>query len=149
MLPGEIMNGQVLLVLRLLLAASLYAFLGAALWVLWRDLKRQAESVVSSQSPPISLLRDGQTSFTFNKPEVTIGRDLACDATLEDNTVSTEHARLSFHHNQWWLEDLQSTNGTFLNEERVTAPIVITTGDDLRCGQVVLNIRVGNNHSTL
>jgi pSer/pThr/pTyr-binding forkhead associated (FHA) protein len=149
MLPGEIMNGQVLLVLRLLLAASLYAFLGAALWVLWRDLRRQAESVVSSQSPPISLLRDGQTSFTFNKPEVTIGRDLACDATLEDSTVSTEHARLSFHHNQWWLEDLQSTNGTFLNEERVTAPIVITTGDDLRCGQVVLNIRVGNNTSTL
>jgi pSer/pThr/pTyr-binding forkhead associated (FHA) protein len=136
-------SGQVLLLMRILLAVCLYAFLGAALLILWRDLKRQAENVVAAQSPPIALLRDGQISFHFTKPEVTIGRDPACDATLEDKTVSNEHARLSFHHNQWWLEDLQSTNGTFLNEERVSAPTVVTTSDQVRCGQVVLNIRVG------
>jgi pSer/pThr/pTyr-binding forkhead associated (FHA) protein len=141
-------TGQTLLLLRILIAASLYAFVGTALLVLWRDLKRQAENVVAAQSPPITLLRDGQQGLHFTKPEITIGRDLACDATLEDKTVSNEHARLSFHHNQWWLEDLQSTNGTFLNEERVSAPTVVTTSDQIRCGQVVISIRVGRNPSS-
>jgi pSer/pThr/pTyr-binding forkhead associated (FHA) protein len=139
----ENVSGQTLLILRLLMAASLYAFLGVALLVLWRDLKRQAENVVAAQSPPITLVQDGQVSFHFTKPEVTIGRDPGCDATLEDKTVSNEHARLSFHHNQWWLEDMQSTNGTFLNEERVSAPTVVTTSDEVRCGQVVFSIQVG------
>jgi pSer/pThr/pTyr-binding forkhead associated (FHA) protein len=141
------MSGQVLLIVRILLAASLYAFLGMALLILWRDLKRQAENVIAAQSPPITLLREGQVSLHFTKPEITIGRDPTCDATLEDKTVSNEHARLSFHHNQWWLEDLQSTNGTFLNDERVSAPTVITTSDQIRCGQVVLSVQVGKNHS--
>jgi pSer/pThr/pTyr-binding forkhead associated (FHA) protein len=141
------MSGQVLLIVRILLAASLYVFLGMALLILWRDLKRQAENVIAAQSPPITLLREGQVSLHFTKPEITIGRDPTCDATLEDKTVSNEHARLSFHHNQWWLEDLQSTNGTFLNDERVSAPTVITTSDQIRCGQVVLSVQVGKNHS--
>lgn len=138
------MSGQVLLALRVLLAASLYTFLGAALLILWRDLKRQAEILAASQSPPLTLLaKEEQLTFHFTKPEVIIGRDPTCDASLTHKTVSTEHARLSYHHNQWWLEDLQSTNGTFLNEQAVSAPIVITTGDLLRCGQVVMSIRVG------
>jgi pSer/pThr/pTyr-binding forkhead associated (FHA) protein len=140
------MSGQLLLVLRILLAVSLYAFLGAALLILWRDLKRQAEILAASQSPPLTLLvKDEQMAFHFTKPEVIIGRDPTCDAALQDKTISTEHARLSYHHNQWWLEDLQSTNGTFLNEEPVSAPIVITTGDQLRCGQVIMSIRVGES----
>ncbi|MFO7624638.1 MAG: FHA domain-containing protein [Anaerolineales bacterium] len=140
------MSGQILLVLRILLAASLYAFLGAALLILWRDLKRQVEILAASQSPPLTLLvKNEQVTFHFTKPEVIIGRDPTCDAALQDKTISTEHARLSYHHNQWWVEDLQSTNGTFLNEEPVSAPIVITTGDLLRCGQVVMSIRLGEN----
>jgi pSer/pThr/pTyr-binding forkhead associated (FHA) protein len=140
------MSGQVLLALRILLAASLYIFLGLALVILWRDLKRQADILAASQSPPLSLLvKDGQKIFHFTKPEVTIGRDPTCDVILPDVTVSSEHTRLSYHHNQWWVEDLQSTNGTFLNEEPVSSSIVITTGDILRCGQVVLSIRVGES----
>jgi pSer/pThr/pTyr-binding forkhead associated (FHA) protein len=140
------MSGQVLLALRFLLAASLYTFLGAALLVLWRDLKRQAEILAASQSPPLTLVvKEEQVTFHFTKPEIILGRDPTCDATLVDKTVSTEHARLSYHHNQWWLEDLGSTNGTFLNEEPVTFPNVVTTGDLLRCGQVVLSIQVGDS----
>ena len=142
------MSGQVLLALRVLLAASLYVFIGAAMLVLWRDLKRQSELLVATQTPPITLLvRNGQVDYYFAKPEVIIGRDPTCDATLADSTVSSEHARLSYHHNQWWAEDLHSTNGTFLNEETVSAPIVITTGDTLRCGQVVVNIQIGKGKS--
>lgn len=141
------MSDQVLLALRVLLAASLYIFIGAAMLVLWRDFKRQAELLVATQTTPITLLvRNGQVDYYFNKPEILIGRDPTCDATLSDSTVSSEHARLSYHHNQWWVEDLRSTNGTFLNEETVSAPIVITTGDTLRCGQVVVSIQIGKSN---
>ncbi|MEW6406714.1 MAG: FHA domain-containing protein, partial [Chloroflexota bacterium] len=53
---------------------------------------------------------------------------------------STHHARLSFSRGQWWVEDLESTNGTLLNQELVTAPTVVTPGDQLRCGEATLTI---------
>jgi pSer/pThr/pTyr-binding forkhead associated (FHA) protein len=59
-----------------------------------------------------------------------------------DDTVSARHARLSYHHNQWWVEDLQSRNGTYLNDERVSVPTVIVSGDELRYGQVATLIEI-------
>ena len=43
---------------------------------------------------------------------------------------------------QWWLEDLKSTNGTFLNEEKLDTPTVIVTGDEIRCGQVPVRVQI-------
>jgi pSer/pThr/pTyr-binding forkhead associated (FHA) protein len=137
------MSGPIFLLLRVLIAAALFAFLGWALFTLWRDLKRQEEMLAVRQASPLTLiLEDTGQSFHFQKPLVRIGRDLSCDCCLEDKTVSTQHARLSFHHNQWWLEDLGSTNGTFLNQEAVTSPVVVTRGDQFRVGQVRLKIVV-------
>jgi pSer/pThr/pTyr-binding forkhead associated (FHA) protein len=79
----------------------------------------------------------------FSMREVLIGRDPACEMILDDPTVSNRHARLSYHHGQWWLEDLQSTNGTFLNNEPIAAPLVVTSGDVVRCGQVELTLIPG------
>jgi pSer/pThr/pTyr-binding forkhead associated (FHA) protein len=53
---------------------------------------------------------------------------------LDDKAVSALHARLSFHHGQWWAHDLGSRNGTRLNGQRLDAPTVLTTGDEIRCG---------------
>ncbi len=140
----QTMSGVVILVLRLLMAAALYSFLAWALLTLWRDLKRQNELLLARQSPPLTLLvQENGQAFSFDRPVVRIGRDLACDCCLDDKTVSTQHARLSFHHNQWWLEDLGSTNGTFLNQEPVTSPVVITQADQLRVGQVKMDIFIG------
>ena len=142
------MSGQILLVLRIALALSLYAFLGWALLTLWRDLKRQSEMLAARQAPPISLLRpaiDGSFEpFRFVAAEILVGRDPVCDLCLDDKTVSAEHARLAYHHNQWWVEDLRSRNGTYLNQEVISSPIVVTTGDELRFGQVVLVVQVGD-----
>ena len=124
---------------------ALYAFLAWALWTLWRDLKRQGELLMARQAPPLTLiLKESQDIYHFHHPIIRIGRDLACDFCLDDKTVSTQHARLSFHHSQWWLEDLNSTNGTFLNQEPVSVPVVVTEGDELRVGQVILNIVFGD-----
>ncbi len=140
------MSGIVVLVLRIILVLSLYGFLGWALYTLWIDMKQQGQ-MLAARTPAILLSsEDGSIAHRFTKPEVSIGRDPACDCPLEDKTVSTQHARLIYRQNQWWLEDLRSTNGTFLNQEQVSSPIVITTGDQLRCGHVVLNIEVGDNH---
>jgi pSer/pThr/pTyr-binding forkhead associated (FHA) protein len=134
------MSGIIFLIVRFLLAAALFAFLGYVLWSLWRDLKRQDEVLASRRLPPIVLsLADG-SRYRYSTPEVMIGRDPACELILDDPTVSISHARLSYHHGQWWLEDLHSTNGTFLNGEAVLTPLVVTAGDVVRCGQVEVTL---------
>ncbi|HZD55522.1 MAG TPA: FHA domain-containing protein [Anaerolineales bacterium] len=145
------MSGTVLLLLRLLLVGALYTFLGWALLTLWRDLKRQGEVLSSRQAPALTLLRRAGADLEtlhFTIPDVSIGRAPTSDLALEDNTVSAVHARLSFHHGQWWVEDLNSRNGTFLNDEPVSQPLVITSGDELRCGQVALTIGIGTEASS-
>ena len=137
------MSGIIFLILRLLLALALFAFLGYVLWTLWRDLGRQDEILESRRLPPMKVSFADGSQRLFSMREVLIGRDPLCEMVLDDPTVSNRHARLSYHHGQWWLEDLQSTNGTFLNNEPVLAPLVVTSGDVLRCGQVGLTLIPG------
>jgi pSer/pThr/pTyr-binding forkhead associated (FHA) protein len=137
------MSGIVFLSLRILLALALFAFLGYVLWTLWRDLKRQDEILASRRLPPLQVALADGSQRRFTTPEVVIGRDPACEIALEDPTVSNRHARLSYHHAQWWLEDLQSTNGTSLNGQAVSSPQVVTAGDVVRCGQVELRLAPG------
>ena len=132
------MTGVVVLMLRILLAVLLYAFLGWALYTLWRDLRQQAAVQAARQVPPVKLSFEGmEHGLSFSQLEVIIGRSSSCDILLEDKTVSGRHARLAYHHGQWWLEDLASTNGTFLNGEPVSTGVVLTHGDQIRCGQVM------------
>ncbi len=133
------MSGTILLALRLILAALLYLFLGWTLLVLWRDLTRQGRQAASRRAPPI-ILRGQDQSLRFNTQEVTIGRDPASSCILEDRTVSAHHARLFYRQGQWWIEDLRSTNGTYLNQEPVSTLLVLAHGDELRFGQVVMDI---------
>lgn len=142
------MSGIVLLILRILMAASLYAFLGLALYLLWRDLQQQSKLSISYQPPTLTLIRNTDEEpvpYRFTVPEIIIGRDPACDFVLEDSTVSAQHSHLSFRQGHWWIEDLRSTNGTYLNNEPISASLVITSGDEIRFGQVILTILIGEN----
>lgn len=139
------MTGTVLLILRILLAIALYTFLLRALYTIWRDLSAQASQISARQVPVLRVsfrAADAEQVREFHVPEVIIGRDPACELALQNDTVSSRHARLSYHHNQWWLEDLQSTNGTFLNDERVYTPVVIISGDEVRCGKESLLVEI-------
>ena len=140
------MSAILLLILRILMAAILYGFLGLAIYTLLRDLKQQGNLLAARQPPPLSLTslaENDATPIRFTKPEVILGREPTCDFHLDDQTISSQHARLSYHHLQWWLEDLASTNGTYLNNEAVTTPVVITHGDELRLGQLAIKIEIG------
>lgn len=138
------MSGEIILALRIALTATLYIFTGLALWTLWRDLNRQSKQLMAPQAPPLTLVypqENGQPrSERFTIASLTVGRDPASEVHLEDKTISAHHARLSYHHGQWWVEDLNSTNGTYLNQEPVVAPMVLTAGDLLRFGQVELQV---------
>lgn len=143
---APLLNAQFLLVLRLALVISLYAFLCVAIFILWQDLKKQSRLLASRQTPQLTLVHktsEGQQTLRFSIPEILIGRDLACDCTLDDSTISAQHARFSFHHNQWWIEDMGSRNGTYLNHQLVISPLVVTSRDEVRLGQVHLTVIIG------
>lgn len=143
------MSGTIVLALRLVTALALFGFLGWALFFLFREVQRQSFSLANRRIPGISLTirqEAGTSSLKyFVQPEIILGRDPGCDIPLIDDTVSTRHAQLTYHHNQWWLEDLASTNGTILNGTLVGMPTVITSGDEIKCGVTRLIVSLSEN----
>lgn len=145
------MSAIVLLAIRILLAALLYAFLGLIVYTQLRELKQQGILLAARQPPPLSLTNlaeENASSQRYSRPVIIMGREQGCDFRLDDQAVSSQHARLSFRQQQWWLEDMASTNGTFLNGEEVTAPVVITDGDEVRLGHKGVRIEIGQNKHT-
>jgi pSer/pThr/pTyr-binding forkhead associated (FHA) protein len=142
----EAFSAVVLLALRLLMVLALYAFLGWAFFTLWRDLKSQAQTTTNQKVPGLQVTLPGVDEASqvlrFTAPDITIGRHPSCEWMLADETVSSRHARLSYHHEQWWVEDLDSRNGTFLNSASLTAPAVLTNNDQVRCGEVSFTVQL-------
>lgn len=140
------MIATLVLLLRLVLAIALYAFLGWTLWNLLREFKQQSDKLATQKKPGITLSinpdQGTESKRQFSQPEVMIGRDTQCDVSIMDEALSAHHARLTHHHGQWWLEDLNSTNGTFLNREKLTTAAVVITGDHFKCGNTVFGIQV-------
>ena len=129
------------------MAVSLYAFLVWALYTLWNELRMSQHMLNSKKIPTLSvqlLEIEPESVHLYNLSQLMIGRDPTCDVCLPNELVSAQHARLSYHHNQWWVEDLQSTNGTYLNDERVYTPTVLISGDELRCGKINMKISFGD-----
>ncbi len=139
------MSAIIVLILRFLLAAALYAFLAWALITLWRELRAQARLASERRVPPLSVFvscAGGDFRQQIAAPDIFAGRDPSCDLVIPDETVSSRHARFSYHDRQWWVEDLRSTNGTLLNKEPVTTPTVIISGDEVACGGSLIRINI-------
>lgn len=140
------MTATLILVLRIGLAVILYYFLWRVFQTLRQDLIQHGMALSSQKKPSIHIhvkTKDGQENrFNFWQTEVLIGRGSKCDISLKDDALSATHARLSFHHAQWWLEDLDSTNGTFLNNDQITTPTVIISDDQFKCGNAILTLRI-------
>jgi pSer/pThr/pTyr-binding forkhead associated (FHA) protein len=138
-------SGQILLLLRFFMFVALYVFLGWTVYSLWRTLRSQSQMMISKKPGKIVLYdrRDPPAhEYAFESVSIIIGRDPASELLLEDATVSARHARLSFRQGYWWAEDLSSRNGTFLNGEVISTPVVLATGDVLQFGQVEMDIEV-------
>ncbi len=81
------------------------------------------------------------TSFPLPPHATEIGRDETADISLQDPEMSRRHVRISWQDGGYILEDLNSTNGTFLNDTRVTAAQRLSPGDKIRMGQYVLEFQ--------
>jgi pSer/pThr/pTyr-binding forkhead associated (FHA) protein len=71
---------------------------------------------------------------------IMIGRGADCQLILDDDYVSTRHARVVSTPNGIYVEDLGSTNGTYVNGQRITAPTTITLADAVRIGKTMLRL---------
>jgi hypothetical protein len=81
------------------------------------------------------------TTIALGQAPILIGRAPECTLVLEDDYASGRHARLSLQHGTWMVEDLGSTNGTFLGRNRVQDPVPIAPGAPVRIGRTVLELR--------
>ena len=70
-----------------------------------------------------------------------MGRADACHIRLDDTYVSNFHAKLYSENGAWYVQDLGSTNGTYLNRQRVSGAVEVQTGDEVRVGKTTLELR--------
>ena len=76
-------------------------------------------------------------SFTIDVPTITIGRHEECDFQVNDTWVSRRNARITWGGAGYLIEDLGAVNGTFVNEERISGPRALKSGDVLQIGSEV------------
>lgn len=72
---------------------------------------------------------------------IIIGRSPASTLVLDDDYASGRHARFFPQDGAWWVEDLGSTNGTYLDRSRVTTPVKVDAGTPIRIGKTVIELR--------
>ncbi|MEQ4720278.1 MULTISPECIES: FHA domain-containing protein [unclassified Nonomuraea] len=154
------MSELTLLLIRLAFLAVLWFFVIAAVGVIRTDLfgsrtapagprnVKPAKPVAkpkSKKGEPRQLIVTGGplqgTTINLTETPITIGR--ANDATLvvTDDYASSLHARLSPQDGQWIVEDLGSTNGTYLDRSKVTRPTPVPLGVPIRVGKTVIELR--------
>jgi pSer/pThr/pTyr-binding forkhead associated (FHA) protein len=146
----------VLTVLKVLFLALLYFFVYRALHAVVVDLRPPAPGPGPASStaarargkgdkPPRSLAilddRGTKVKTVTLDGNLQIGRAEACQIRLEDTYISSFHARIFRRDDAWYVEDLGSTNGTYLNQRRVTSPAELRAGDRLKIGKITLELR--------
>ena len=152
------MPDQLLNLLKIFLLLLLYLFFLRVLRAVWAEVnppklvespakpKRQRAAkrpARGKHAPPVLRLvapaeLRGQ-SFPLGD-EITVGRAAGCQVTIEDTYASQLHARVFQREGQVYVEDLGSTNGTYLNRKKVTGPMVLQRGDKLQIGNTVLEL---------
>lgn len=147
-----------LFLLRVGFLALLWIFVVVAFGVIRSDLagnpqsrvtrpqpKKAQKKAPSSRKAPRKLVvvagALAGTSINLGDAQVTIGRADDCTLVVTDDYASNKHARLFPRDGQWLVEDLGSTNGTFLDRTKVTQPTAVGARVPIRVGKTVLELR--------
>jgi hypothetical protein len=141
------MNISILMLLgRIALAVCLYGFLTLILILLWRDVRTAAvQNPAGAPSCSLRRLREDGTVervYPLWKETCFIGRSPSVEVSLADETVSAVHARMWKEDDRWWLEDLDSRNGTFLNQVPAGNKALLCAGDRILAGHILLEFHV-------
>ncbi|WP_165217122.1 FHA domain-containing protein [Schaalia sp. ZJ1691] len=112
-----------------------------------RESRRERKAARSrgnqTQTPTNLLLTGGPlvgTVIPLGSTPITIGRSPSCTLVIEDEYASSRHATLSPSAEGWFIEDLSSRNGTFVDDERLSHPQLLKAGDVIRIGQTTLEL---------
>jgi hypothetical protein len=150
-----------ILLVRLGVLALLWAFVFAALRVIRLDVygprvpkASRPQAPVKTTPPPkpkpkgklpkhlvITAGSLAGTTVELENAPVTIGRAPESTLVLTDDYASSHHARLVPRDGQWLVEDLGSTNGTYLDKTKVTGPTPVAPGAKVRIGKTILELR--------
>ena len=133
--------------MRILFVGGIYLFLFLVVRATARDLvavaRGEGKGVTSSGKAALVVV-DGSGSGLAPGAvlpvvdDTIIGREAGLPLVLDDPHVSAHHAELQFRHDQWWLRDLDSSNGTTLNGQPVHSVVAVRSGDVLQCAGVRL-----------
>jgi pSer/pThr/pTyr-binding forkhead associated (FHA) protein len=157
------MSEIALLIIKVVFLALLWLFILSAVSVIRSDLfgktvrasdQPQPQELETPPPPPRKAKRQrGQPRvFTISQGNqaglsadlaggvIMIGRSADCQLILDDDYVSTRHARVVGTPTGIYIEDLGSTNGTYVNGQRITAPTTITLADTVRIGKTMLRL---------
>lgn len=93
------------------------------------------DSIVVTEGPLAGM------TLPLRSSGVLIGRNPECTLVLDDDYASGRHAKISQNGEGWAVEDLASTNGTYLNDEKLTRPQSVDIGSQLRIGKTVIEFR--------
>ena len=156
------MSALSLTIIRVGFLAVLWLFVIAAIGVVRTDLLGPATSTRrgrgrQAQVPrPVKPQRAGRggprflvvtagalkgTSLDLAQQQITLGRANDATLVLNDDYASSRHARIFPQDGQWIVEDLGSTNGTYLDRQKVTRPMPVPLGVPIRIGKTVLELR--------
>jgi pSer/pThr/pTyr-binding forkhead associated (FHA) protein len=157
------MSEIALTVIKVLFLALLWLFILSAVSVIRSDLfgrtvpasdEPEAQELESPAPPPkrtkrprgeprvLVVTQGSQTgqSAALADGVIMIGRGADCSIILDDDYVSTRHARVVSGEGGIYLEDMGSTNGSYVNGQRITAPTTITMSDTVRIGKTILKL---------
>ena len=147
------------------LSALKYGLFALLLLFIWRSMRWVVRGLTVEQAPRVSrraaarkgaggpALPPGPRSVVVRTPDgakpqtvrmsasMVVGRGPECELRIEDTYASQQHARLFGKNGAWYVEDLGSTNGTFVNDQRLAAPAMVQPGDRIRVGTTVLELR--------
>ena len=137
-------SAELLLLLRIVIAIALYAFLALILLTLWRDMRtREVETISLPVAHLLTITGEGlEPAYKLEEVNL-LGRASDNTLPLVEATISAYHARISCRNGTWWLEDLGSRNGTVINDIPVIEPTIITYGDDIHFGSVIVRFASG------
>lgn len=131
------------MVLRYIFLMFLLVFIFRLVKWMVGDLQHTRESDYHSKGGALLTVKESTApelragdSLTLGKEKL-LGRGEGSDILIRDSFASTRHALVFFKEGQYWLEDLQSTNGTFLNGVQIDQPIVLADGDLIKIGGII------------